>query len=211
MKKAFWLALLVLPACLAACGHISTNNGAQQVFLLSPPADSTLPDGTLNVPYAASFQLLSGGKPPYSFGAVALPPGLNLTTTSGTSFVISGTPTQAGTGILQVQVADAAKNVEVESYQVTIDGGNALSVSPSTLATFTPSLPYFQTLTTNGQPPIVWSVSGQIPTGVSLGVSSSTHNTLAGTPTAPGQFNFTIIVIDSTGLGGATTYSVFVP
>ena len=211
MKKAFSLVLVALAASLAACGHNYGGN-QQQIFLLSPPADSTLPDGALNVGYVASFSLLSGGKAPYSFGGIALPPGLTLTTTSGTSFVISGTPTQAGTGILQVQVADAAQNVEVESYQITIDGGaTALTVTPATLGNFSPNVPFFQNLTTNGQPPIVWSVSGQLPTGITLGSSSSTLNTLAGTPSRVGQFNFTIIVNDATGAAGAATYSVFVP
>jgi hypothetical protein len=209
MKKAFCLAFLALSACLPACGKVSTG-GAKQVFLLSPPSDSTLPDGTVNVPYTATFQLLSGGKAPYSFGAVALPPGLNLTTTSGTSFVISGTPTQAGSGVLQVQVADASQNVEIESYALTINPA-ALSVAPATIAPFLPNKAYSQTLSTNGQPPIIWSVSGALPTGVVLQSSASTVNVLAGTPTAPGQFTFTIVVNDANGAAGSQTYSVFVP
>jgi len=212
MKHAFSLASLVL---LAACSQ-SSSSSSKSIFLLSPPAGSTLPDATVNVKYTQAFQLVSGGTPPYSFGGVALPQGMSLATVSGTSFTVSGVTTQPGSGVLTVQVADAAQHVELESYALTIDGtgppsSSSLTVSPSSIASFTPGQPYDQTFTTTGQPPITWSVTGSLPRGITLQSSASTLDSIAGTPTLPGSYGFTINVQDSTGLTGSLSFNAFVP
>lgn len=78
------------------------------VFGPVPPLtiDTTsLPDGTVGVPYSA-FLSASGGTPPYTWSIVSgsLPPGLTLNPSTGQ---ISGIPTTAGTFFFTVQVRDS--------------------------------------------------------------------------------------------------------
>ena len=70
---------------------------------------SSLPAGTVNVPYAANFKLeAAGGSAPYkwSVSTGALPAGLTLNSATGS---ISGTPTAAGDVNLTVTVTDNSK------------------------------------------------------------------------------------------------------
>jgi hypothetical protein len=57
--------------------------------------------------------------------------------------------------------------------------------------------PYSQTLAATGDTPITWSVeSGALPTGLTL-----SGNTISGTPTAAGAFNFTVKATNAAGNG----------
>lgn len=89
----------------------------------------------------------------------------------------------------------------------------ALTTTPAITTTSLPggstSSAYSATVTTSGgTAPFTWSVaSGTLPTGLSLGSSTSSSVTIAGTPTAQGTFTFTISVTDSTG-ASATSASL---
>ncbi len=76
-----------------------------------PPLTLTIgqgPPAFLNTPF--SWQLpVSGGTPPYTWTATALPPGLSIGATNG---VISGTPTQLGTFNPTVTVTDSLDDWE---------------------------------------------------------------------------------------------------
>ena len=79
----------------------------------SPPPNSTLqittaglPAGAVGVSYSAALAA-ANGVPPYTWGIASgqLPPGLNLQASAGQ---ISGTPSQAGTFAVTVQVTDSS-------------------------------------------------------------------------------------------------------
>lgn len=74
--------------------------------------------------------------------------------------------------------------------------GTPLSITTSSLPGGKVDTTYAQTLTaTGGTPPYTWSVpSSTLPVGLSL-----TGNTISGTPTSGGTFNFAVQVTDSAG------------
>jgi hypothetical protein len=216
MKNAIFLGLatLALTAPLAGCGGgkgYGSSSGSTVSFLIAPPSGSTLPDAQVGVAYIQTFTVASGGTAPYTFGGVALPPGLVITTINGTTATLSGTPTQGGQGILQFQVADSAQHAEVEQYALTVTGGaNTLSITPATLGPFVAGQPFLQQLTTTGTPPIAWSLTGSLPNGITMQSSQVTTNSLNGTFTRAGTFNFTINTQDATGATGTVAYTVIV-
>ena len=98
---------------------------------LSP---STLPNGTVNVPYSQTITQ-SGGATPVTFAITsgAQPTGTNLSA-SGT---LSGTPTATGPFTFDVTATDKNGCTGVHTYTVTInpcipfEGGPSLSINPS--------------------------------------------------------------------------------
>ena len=96
---------------------------------------TSLPPGTVNVPYSATLSA-TGGLPPYTWSVIlgSLPSGLTLNATSG---VISGTPTTAGTSNFTVRVRDSdsppATATAPRSITVTAGPGFTISASPSSL------------------------------------------------------------------------------
>ena len=85
---------------------------------------TSLPDGTVNVPYS-QLLFLTGGTGPYTWSVVSgrLPPGLTLNPLTG---VISGTPTVAEPGIIvKLQVADSGtpQQKASASLRLTIGSG----------------------------------------------------------------------------------------
>ena len=174
---------------------------------LAPPA------GTLTVPYGAPYSQqfsASGGTAPYVYtvSAGTLPPGLSLTSDgllSGTaiapgsySFTVRATDSSTGTGApFSFAVGYTA---QVASPTVTVD--------PATLPNPTAASAYSNTITASGGiAPYSFSVSaGAVPNGLLL----SSSGTLSGTPTASGNFSFTVTAIDAHGHSGSRPYTVTV-
>ena len=78
---------------------------------------TTLPDGTVTVPYSAKLTAV-GGTAPYTWSVVSgsLPPGLALAA-NGT---VSGTPTKAGTYDFTVKVTDAKGQTATQALTIVI-------------------------------------------------------------------------------------------
>lgn len=160
------------------------ESGAPQFAMTT----TSLPDGTVDVPYSATFQAINGTGD-VSFGSVGtLPPGLSLS-----SGVLSGTPTTAGTYPFSIQASDSAGHTVTQQYSVVINTN--LTITTSSLPEATLNESYSETLTAvNGTKPFTWSVSsGSLPPGISL----SAAGVLSGTPTASGTYTFTVTVGDS--------------
>ena len=114
--------------------RLADFNGQQatQKFTLTidPPLQitpTTLPAGTVGVPYSHDLDLSArGGTSPYSWFVVnninELPPGLTLDTTAPDfNNVLKGTPTQAGTFSFPMQVQDSQDNTVNATLTITID------------------------------------------------------------------------------------------
>src|SRR6185437_14849493 len=88
-----------IPYTVTAAETISvlTNSSTPQLALTA----STLPNGTVNVPYSATIGV-TGGTTPYScvLTSGTLPAGLSM----GPACLVSGTPTTAGTSTVTVKV-----------------------------------------------------------------------------------------------------------
>ena len=150
---------------------------------------TTLPGAPATNAYSTSLSA-SGGTPGYTFSLASgpLPPGLTLAP-GGT---LSGTPSTAGTWSFTAKVTDAAAATATQALSITITP--ALSISTVSLPTASYSAGYAQGLSASGGTPgYSWSIiSGSLPAGLSLSAA-----TITGTPTAPGNFAFTVKAIDS--------------
>jgi large repetitive protein len=114
--------------------RLADFNGQQATqkftFIVVPPlqvTNTTLPAGTVGVPYSRDLDLnAQGGNPPYSWFVVnnisELPPGLTLDTTAPDfNNVLAGTPTQAGTFSFPMQVQDSQDNTVNATLTITIN------------------------------------------------------------------------------------------
>ncbi|MBI4811173.1 MAG: putative Ig domain-containing protein, partial [Ignavibacteriales bacterium] len=164
---------------------------------LSP---SSLPNGTVGTPYSQTITA-SGGTAPYSFNLTSgtLPNGLGLSS----SGVLSGTPTEGGGFSFTVTATDAQGCTGSKSYTLTID---CPTITLSSLPNGTVGIAYSQTITaSNGTAPYTFAVtSGIVPSGLSL----SSSGVLSGTPTAVGNFTFTVTATDVQGCTGNQNYTL---
>ncbi len=175
--------------------------------IVSTPAISTtspLPGGEIGVLYSQTLTAV-GGAPPYtwSVSANALPAGLTLSA-AGT---IGGTPSAAGTFTFTAQITDS-NSVSVTKSLVIAVAVRVGITTPATLNGGSVAAAYSQTLAaTGGLPPYSWSVvSGTLPSGVTL----SGAGVIAGSPTAPGTFTFTVRVTDSAAVTASQQFTITV-
>src|SRR5664280_1107987 len=141
--------------------------------LTNPTIGSAYSSGNLTVATAATWSITAG----------TLPPGLALASTaSSTTDSIIGTPTTPGTYTFTVTSGTAS-----QSYTLVVTG-----ITPTTLANATVGTAY-----SSGTMTVVtaatWSISvGTLPPGLVLNASSTTTDTITGTPTTAGTFTFTV-------------------
>jgi uncharacterized repeat protein (TIGR01451 family) len=179
--------------------HTYTITIAPSNLTISTP---TLPNGTVGVAYPAQTLAASGGTAPYTFSILNgnLPAGLIL---SGNS--IFGTPSAAGQFTFTLQVQDANNITAIRAYTLTI-APPVLSIGPGALPAGVVGTNYpAQTLTASGGTmPYTFSlVNGALPPGLLL-----TGTVISGTPSAAGQFTFTVQVQDAGGFTATRSYTV---
>lgn len=178
--------------------RLLVNPGALTVTTASPLPSA--PMGPLSAALAAA-----GGVPPYSWAVSAgsLPPGGTLSPAG----ILGGAATAMGTYSFTVTVTDSAKTAAAKTFRIEITAP-PLTITTDSLPAATVLAAYSAPLSaTGGTPPYAWSATG-LPSG--LTVSGAT---IAGTPTAGGNFRLTLAVADSTGLRatGSATLSVLIP
>ena len=158
---------------------------------------TSLESGTLGVPYSGAISA-GGAATPFTWAIIsgALPPGLELSTSSGTSVSISGIPTVEGSFNFTIQVTNAAGTPLSQSFNIVIAPPPALSVATRSLANGTVGEAYSEALqAVNGTPPYSWKITtGNLPAGFS---QLSSAGVISGTPTTAGTSNFTVQVTDS--------------
>ncbi|MBM2832153.1 MAG: putative Ig protein [Dehalococcoidia bacterium] len=156
----------------------------------------SLPNGEVGVAYNGAVAA-TGGLEPYtwSISAGALPAGLALNPVTG---AITGTPTGAGDSTFTVKAEDSspAKKSATRSFTVNIAGAGVLQITTTSLAGGTKNVAYSATVqAVGGTIPYTWSISaGALPAGLALNPATGA---ITGTPTAAGNFSFTVRVTDS--------------
>ncbi|HVB34731.1 MAG TPA: Ig domain-containing protein, partial [Patescibacteria group bacterium] len=190
--------LFLVPLCLAAHTQKGVGHGRTKNSTLINTTSSPLPAGQVDSAYGTIFTA-KGGVSPYSWqlSSGALPPGLSLSSSSGT---LSGVPTQAGSYSFTIGVQDSGGQSSQSPFALSIAAPppppvSPLSVSTTSMSQATAGQSYSASLqATGGTSPYMWSLaSGQLPAGLSLAVNGQ----ISGTPLASGQYNFAIQVQDA--------------
>jgi len=106
------------------------------IKLLPTFTTTSVANGTVGVAYSAPVNIANGAAPyTLSIASGALPPGLSLSAQSLNSFVLSGSPTTAGSFNFTVKVTDSTAGTATQQFSVTIAAagaaGSARRVSPS--------------------------------------------------------------------------------
>jgi hypothetical protein len=170
---------------------------AQKAFTVSITAraliitTTSLPNGSVGVPYAQTLQAL-GGTPPYTWSLASgpLPAGLSLNATTGG---IGGKPTAAGPFAFVVVATDSGGQTAQQSLAITIS--TALTITTGNLSATVAST-FSQSVTASGgATPYTFALtSGTLPAGLTFTASS---DLIAGTPTAAGTSTVTFTVTDA--------------
>ncbi len=151
---------------------------------------STLPSGTVDVPYSAPIGV-TGGTAPYTCVVVAgtLPAGLSIT-----GCLVSGTPSVAGTSNMTITATDSSnpKNSTTGPVSITINPAGSLTITSP--APGIVDVPYAGAIgVIGGKPPYTCLITaGTLPAGLSI-----TNCTITGTPTTPGTTTLTVKATDS--------------
>ncbi|NTF46663.1 putative Ig domain-containing protein, partial [Rhizobium rhizogenes] len=165
---------------------------------------ATLPAAVGGTAYSQALTAAGGlGSYTYTVTSGTLPNGLTLSSAG----LISGTPTAGGTSSFTVTAKDSANFTGSVAYNLTVTTPT-ITINPATLPSGAIAGAYSQPLTaTGGVGSYSYSLSaGTLPTGLTL----SAAGVLAGTPTAGGTFNFTVLATDSLTFTGSRAYTVTV-
>ena len=170
---------------------------------------TSLPDGTVNQPYATTVGG-SGGITPYTWSETpALP--ANLTFDSTTS-AITGTPAGRGTTSHTFILQDSSSPVQTVQQPLSLTI-NSAPVQPTITTTALPNgavgQAYNETVqATGGTGSLTWSiVAGTLPQNLSLDPNTGV---ISGTPTATGPSSFTVRVADTAGQADTQALSILI-
>ena len=169
----------------------------------APPAPplmlqtATVPAATVSSPYHAQLTASPAEDHTWTVSSGALPPGLSL---GGSSGLISGTPTTAGSYRFAITVSDASRRSSRREFR--IDVANPLAISSLLLRGEREGKAEVgvaisgRLSATGGGGTFGWTLeAGSLPTGVGL----APDGTISGTPTAAGTYRFTAQVMDADG------------
>jgi len=137
-----------------------------------------------------------------------LPRGTRLFDFAGSTGLINGVPTTAGTFTFTVQVKDETRATDTETFTIEILPPEAPTITTEALNSGTVGEFYCcgNLFASGGVQPYTWSVvAGTLPPGLELPKGEST---ISGTPTTAGTFTFTVRVTDDLGAFSEKEFSI---
>jgi len=169
---------------------------ANEVIEITP---SSLPNGGEDTLYETTALSATGGNPPYtwSISAGTIPTGLSFDLIASS---LSGTPTAAGDFTFTVKAEDSSqvKKSATKTYTVNIAAEGALQITTTMLPDGTEGTAYpagVNLKRIGGTPAYTWALdTGSNP---SAGLAMDAAGLISGTPTAEGDYSFTVKVTDS--------------
>jgi hypothetical protein len=177
-----------------AFGQDDTQDLSITISLFNVPniTTTTLQGGTVTQPYSQPVAATGGiGALTYSISAGTLPQGLNIDPSTG---VISGTPTNAETANFTVRVADTLSQSDTQDLSIVVS--DVLSITTTSLPNAKEGEAYTTTLQkSGGLDPVGWSVTPNLPDGLSLNQATGEISGIPGPATgtgAPQTFTFTV-------------------
>jgi hypothetical protein len=178
-----------------------------------PPTGPPLPIGIVNQQYSATTLQATGGTQPLIWDPLVQPALPNGLMWDAATHTISGIPLAGSEGRTShtFTVRDSANPALTATKALSLDiisrtPPNITTTSASLLPNGTVSKLYSRTLmATGGAPPLTWTFSGALPTGVTLNPNTGV---ISGIPSAAGTFHFIPQVTDTFSLTDATPPSL---
>ncbi len=174
------------------------------------------PTRTKRLTYECGVDPVGTGAYSYSYGykwtgyrtVMAYAPGTRILYFSNPHVLYLGNPT----GIIETAADSAYNALSLNNTRVTVAnwraGAVVITVSPTTIPAATAGSAYSVTFTqTGGTPPISWSRTGALPSGLSLDAASGV---LSGTPLVIGSFPITVTATDLNAFTGSRDYTLVV-
>ena len=137
-----------------------------------------------------------------------LPAGTKLFDFAGSTGLINGVPTTAGTYTFTVQVKDTTRATDTETFTIEVLPPETPTITTVALSDGTVGEFYCcgNLFAIGGVQPYTWSVvAGTLPAGLEL---PRRENTISGTPTTAGTFTFTVRVTDDLDAFSEQTFSI---
>ena len=166
-----------------------------------PPAITTtsLPAANQGANYAAQVSA-TGGVPPFtwSVSAGSLTSQLALSASTARTVSITGIPLTQTTDNFTLKITDSRGNFGTQALSIAIGAPLPLQVTTTSLPAGVANQAYPTTKlqASGGVPPITWSLTtpaNTFPPGLTL----ATDGTISGTPTATGNYSFSVLATDS--------------
>ena len=168
--------------------------GTNIVYIIT----GSLPTGWVGEPFEVQFQATSGF-PPYrwSIAGGELPPGLMLDAGSG---FLSGTPLEAASSTIFLQVSDSQGTKDVAEYTLAFQPEDPLEIVTESLPAAYPGEDYLFTLEAKGGvPPYAWGMQGALDESDALAIDAATGALYGHFPESTSEFDLpvTIFLADS--------------
>lgn len=157
----------------------------------------SLAAGKINEAYTAS--ITAEGTEPLTWDISGLPEGLSKNASTTKTLTITGTPTEAGSFTVKVNVSSFGGKVKADekTFALTIEADKP-AINTSSLPEGTINQSYTASITATGTEPLTWEISG-LPKGLGHDDSATSTLTISGTPAEAGSFTVNISAANSAG------------